>query len=259
MTHSDDQAILAHALPEDCDAAHGWRLHVFPAWRHLFATLNDVRQMFATAPATMLQANSRGQVVRLSYHDTLFIAKRALRQERRWWMQLTSLYRGGEGARLLQIQHQLYEQGVDVPEPVFVLERKRYGLTVASWSLYRYLAGEPCTCAQADRIAATLHTLHQHGWVHRDPHVKNFLRDGAAIRIIDCAKARPWRFRYAQMYDIVLLNNCCPGSLCYFGLAAQSWTYRLAKAHNNWIKRWRRLKRAVRSLPKSAREDQQRA
>jgi tRNA A-37 threonylcarbamoyl transferase component Bud32 len=127
------------------------------------------------------------------------------------------------------------------------LERTRVGFVVESWHAYRYLDGEPCTCADAPLIAATLKRLHDHGWVHRDPHVKNFLKHGGEAGVIDCAKARPWRLGYAQRYDVVLLNKCCPGARSFYpGFSASDPVYRLAQWHNNRIVQWRRVKRAVR-------------
>ena len=132
-----------------------------------------------------------------------------------------------------------------MPEPVLFLEKRRYGFVVASWSMYRYVEGQTCTCADAPHIAAMLQQIHQKGWVHRDPHVENFLMREGQLSIIDCARARPWRWRYAQIYDVVLLNNCCPGSMTYYGISESDWLYRLAKTRNNLLQLWRWVKRIV--------------
>lgn len=139
----------------------------------------------------------------------------------------------------------LYVLGLPVPEPVLVLEKKRFGFTLASWSLYRYVEGTACTCEQAAYIARMLQRMHRHGWVHRDPHVKNFLLHEDELYIIDCARARPWASRYRQMYDVLLLNNCCPGSFRHYGITEQNGFYQLARLHHRLIKFWRRLKRLL--------------
>jgi tRNA A-37 threonylcarbamoyl transferase component Bud32 len=224
-----------------------WNLHVFPAWKELFRNMKEVCDILAT-PVEIIQANNRTIVCLVCHNNTFFVAKRSLTQENRRWTKLTSCYRKGEGTRTLGNMNRLYSLGLPVPEPVLVLEKKRYGFVVVSWSLYRYLKGEPCTCPQSDRIAEILREIHKKGWVHRDPHVKNFLLHEGKIGIIDCARARPWRSKYAQMYDVVLLNKCCPGSLKHYGISETYWVYRLAKLHNNVIKLWRRIKRKVRSF-----------
>jgi len=223
----------------------GWNLHVFPEWKDVFPTIDKIFKILST-PVQIVQENNRGVVLLIRHKGTLFVAKRSKIQEDRRWAQFTSFYRKGEGTRTLRNMMRLYSLSLPVPEPVFVLEKKAYGLVVASWSFYRYLEGHPCNCSQTHLIAETLKEIHQKGWVHRDPHVKNFLLHRKKMYIIDCAKARPWHSRYAQMYDVVLLNNCCPGSLKYYGISESYWVYRLAKFHNNMIKLWRRIKRQIR-------------
>ena len=223
----------------------GWQLQIFPAWCQIFQTLEEASR-FLSGPANLIQAHNRGEIFLIERQGMQFIVKRSLTQERRWWTRFTSWYRHGEGTRMLQNMAKLYDLGLPVPEPVFVLEKKRFGFVFASWSVYRYLDGIPCTCSEADRIASMLRILHQHGWVHRDPHVKNFLLHDKEIRMIDCTRARPWRSRYAQMYDVVLLNKCCPGSRKYYGTSERNWVYRLAQWHCSLFVFWRRMKRTLR-------------
>jgi tRNA A-37 threonylcarbamoyl transferase component Bud32 len=222
-----------------------WNLDVFPRWKDTFRNIDEVVTVL-TNPEKIIQENIRGIVFLIRHNGTLFIAKRSKIQENRRWVQFTSLYRKGEGARTLQNMARLYALGLPVPEPVLVLEQKKYGFVVASWSLYRYLEGYPCSCAQSHLVAETLRDIHQKGWVHRDPHVKNFLFNGEHICIIDCARARPWRSRYAQIYDVVLLDKCCPGSRKYYGISESDWLYRIAKFHNRVIILWRKIKRRIR-------------
>lgn len=227
------------------DKEPGWQFYVFPRWRETFQTLTDAASFF-TRPKKILQIHNRGQVFLIQHLDLQFIVKRSLTQEQRWWTQFTSWYRDGEGERTLRNMEKLYTSGLPVPEPVFMLEKKRFGFVTASWSVYQYLEGQPCTCAEADRIAAMLRKLHQHGWVHRDPHVKNFLLHNNHIRMIDCTRARPWNSRYARMYDVVLLNKCCPGSMKYYGVPDGDWIYKLAQWQCSLLVSWRRLKRKLR-------------
>lgn len=228
-----------------------WQLFVFPGWETMFRDY-DALVALLHQPEQILQDNQRGLVTLIRRDGQAFIAKRSKLQERRRWAQFTSLYRQGEGSRTLRNLSRLHRLGLPVPEPVLVLEKIHWGCVTASWYVYRYVEGRSCTCAEAPRIADLLKTLHQHGWVHRDPHVKNFLLHDDQIWMIDCAKARPWSSRYARMYDVVLLNNCCPGSLPYYGVAASDRVYRLAKTQNNLIKRWRRIKRFLRRQPQDA-------
>ncbi len=238
--------IFPPLLPPPHQTDKGWSLYVFPRWKDVFPTIDKVFEILSH-PVQIVHENTRGVVLLIRHNGTLFVAKRSKIQENKRWAQFTSLYRKGEGTRALRNMARLHSLGLPVPEPVFVMEKKMYGFVVASWSLYCYLEGLPCSCAQAPLIAEILKNIHQKGWVHRDPHVKNFLLNGEETWIIDCAKARPWRSKYARMYDVVLLNNCCPGSLKYYGISESYWLYRLAKFHNTLIKLWRRIKRRIRS------------
>ncbi|MDO8837060.1 MAG: phosphotransferase [Vicinamibacterales bacterium] len=224
-----------------------WTLTVAPAWAAAVGDAERVRDLLQH-PGSLVHENDRGFVYATMFAGALLVLKRSKIQERRRWIQLTSLYRGGEGARAFGNLVRLHEAGLPVPEPVFAIEQTRAGFVIASWHAYRYVDGVPCSCADAEAIAKTLRVVHDHGWVHRDPHVRNFLNDGSRLSIIDWARARPWRFAYAQRYDVVLLDKCCPGAcLQYPGLSASDPLYRLARHHNNWVVRWRRVKRYVRA------------
>lgn len=225
-----------------------WTLTVAPAWK---ASLGDASRVLDLLlhPDTLVQENDRGSVSVVRHGEAVLVVKRSKTQERRRWIQLLSLCRGGEGSRAFRNMSRLRDAGLRVPEPVLALEQTHRGFVVASWHAYRYLDGQACTCADAALIARALKHLHEHGWVHRDPHVRNFLKDGDRASIIDCAKARPWRSGYARRYDLVLLNKCCPGArVLYPGFSASDWLYRLAQLHNSWIVRWRRVKQRVRGL-----------
>lgn len=224
----------------------GWTLNVAPAWA---PSVGDVTQVLAllASPGTLLQEHDRGWVYRSAVAGRAVILKRSKTQERRLWPILTSLYRNGEGYRAFHNMTRLRKAGAPVPDPVFVLERRRAGFVVESWHAGEFVDGVTCTCGDAPAVAAALRELHDRGWVHRDPHVKNFLRDGDAIRILDWTKAKPWSFAYARHYDLVLLNKCCPGAdTCYPGFDPADRLYRLARLHNAWIVRWRRVKRVIR-------------
>lgn len=222
-----------------------WHLYVHPLWKDTFHNPEQILRVLLK-PEKVIHENDRGLVLLIRYHNKLFVAKRSKIQENRYWAQFTSLYRQGEGARMLQSMTQLYALGLPVPEPVLFMEKKRYGFVVASWSIYRYVEGRSCTRAQVHLVAETLKKIHQQGWVHRDPDVNNFLWNGEDIYIIDCARARPWGSRYHKMYDVVLLNKCCPGSLKDYGISRTYWLYRIAKFNNTLVILWRKIKYQIR-------------
>jgi tRNA A-37 threonylcarbamoyl transferase component Bud32 len=239
--------LIGRLQPEKGINQANWTLTVAPAWKTVMGDAVQVLHLLHH-PDTLVQEHDRGSVSFVRVGGGKLVAKRSITQERRRWVQLTSLYRGGEGARAFRAMLQLQKAGMPVPEPVLTLERKYWRFVVASWHVYRYLDGQECTCADAALITRTLAQLHQHGWIHRDPHVKNFLKVGDRAVILDWTRARPWRLGYARRYDLVLLNDCCPGAgELYPGFSASDPLFILAQWQKKWINQWREIKRTVRS------------
>lgn len=244
-TFSFDLTELEQHLPLRPGQEREWRLQTFPGWEARFPTIVATARMLLHSPK-VLQQTKYSLVLLIEHQGQKFIAKRSLNQERRLWPQCTSLYRKGEGARTMRTLRRIYDCGLPVPEPVLVLEKKRLGFTLASWSVYRYLEGETCGFEHSAQIARTLRMMHDKGWVHRDPHVWNFLCHQGQMRILDCARARPWSSKYARMYDVVLLDKCSPGSAGFYGVPENDPVYRLARFQNLQLQRWRRIKRVIR-------------
>ena len=242
---SFDPIELKQHLPLCSEQGRGWGVQVFPGWESYFSTIPDVGRILSS-PKKILQYTKYSLVLLLEYEGQKFIAKRSLNQERRLWTKFTSLYRQGEGVRTMRTLNRMYTCGLPVPEPVLVLEKKRRGFTIASWSVYRYLEGETCGFEHSAQIAQALKMMHGKGWVHRDPHVWNFLDHKGQIQILDCERARPWSSKYAQMYDVVLLDKCSPGSAAFYGVSIHDPVYRLARFQNLQLQRWRRIKRLLR-------------
>lgn len=225
-----------------------WTLTVAPGWASRFGDVERVLA-FLQSPGTLVQEHDRGWVYRGNVGGRPVTVKRSKTQERRAWPILTSVYRGGEASRAFRNMTRLRLAGAPVPAPVFAIERRRGGFVVESWHASEYVDGVTCTCSDAPRVAGALRRLHDCGWVHRDPHVKNFVRDGDSIRIIDWVKAQPWHSTYARRYDLVLLDKCCPGAAMFYpGFDPADPLYRLARRHNAWIVGWRRVKRTLRRL-----------
>ena len=223
-----------------------WTLTVAPAWRHRFPDAASALAAFER-DGFLVHENDRGATFQVLVDGQSLVAKRSTRQESGLWARITSVYRHGEGWRAYQHLAGLRAAGIPVPEPVLAIERRRFGFVVGSWHAYRYVEGVTCSCAEAPLVARALASLHDRGWVHRDPHVRNFIREGDRLWIIDCLRARPWRSRYARWYDVVLLNKCCPGARVHYpGFDERDVRFRLAQRHNDWIVRWRRFKRRAR-------------
>lgn len=220
-------------------------LRVADAWRHLVSCGADVRALAASH--RVLQDSPRSLVCEASTPDGIVVVKRSRRQERSRWIQATGLWRHGEGVRAFDLLQQLSAAGVPVPEPVAAVDVRQGARVLESWVAYRHVEGEACACVDAPAIAELLVRLHAVGWVHRDPHVRNFLRTRDGLVMVDCVSARRRRGGFARAYDFVLLEKCCPSfrAAGVVSPATGSWL-RLARLGCRTMVAWRRLKFRIR-------------
>jgi heptose II phosphotransferase len=210
------------------------------------ASLDAVAALAATG--TLVHDSPRSRVIVARHDGVDLVVKRSRRQEASRWIQFTSLWRSGEGVRSHDLLTRLTAAGLPVPAPVAAFDRRRGGLVVESWLVYRYIDGDVCGPTDAPRIAGLLRQMHDAGWVHRDPHVKNFLKTSAGLAMVDVGAARPRRSAFARAFDVVLLDKCCPGSAsAYPGFDPRSRWHRLARAYGATLVGWRRLKARLRA------------
>lgn len=211
------------------------------------ASLDAVVALAATG--TLVHDSARSRVAVARHEGATLVVKRSRRQETSRWIQLTSLWRAGEGVRTHRLLSRLEAAGLPVPAPVAAFDRRQRGLVVESWLVYRLVAGEACDCTDAPAVAALLRQMHDAGWVHRDPHVGNFLRTPAGLSMIDVGTARARRSAFARAFDVVLLDKCCPGSAeLYPGYDRRAPWSRLARLWSRTLVGWRRIKARVRGF-----------
>jgi tRNA A-37 threonylcarbamoyl transferase component Bud32 len=223
---------------------HG-TLRVAPRWA---ARVTSGADVLALADAGQpIHDTPRNLVLVTQAPGARLVVKRSRRQERSRWIRVTSLWRPGEGVRGFDLLARLAADGLPVPEPVAAFDTRHRGLVVASHLVYAFVEGEPCTCADAPAIALVLRAMHARGWVHGDPHARNFLHARDGVVLLDCVSARRRATRFARAYDFVLLRKCCPGwrPSAEAGLEEDAW-FRLAALGSRTMVAWRWLKARLR-------------
>ncbi len=221
-------------------------VRVARAWRALVRSRADL--LAIAAAGRVVHDTPRSLVVVADTPAGPLVVKRSRRQERSRWLQATGWWRHGEGVRAFDLLARLAADGLPVPEPVAAADTRRGGFVVASWLAYRLVEGTPGTCEDAPAVARVLARMHALGWVHRDPHVRNFLRSDDRLVLLDVVSVRRRHSSWARAYDYALLEKCCPrwrADAAGVPVAA-SWL-RLARVGCRAMVAWRALKRRVRS------------
>jgi hypothetical protein len=225
-----------------------WRLEVAPGWREVVGGTRDALDLLDREPAAVVSDGPRARLTLVLHERGLLVVKRSRLERASRWRRFWTLVRPSDGRRGFANQLRLRALDLPVPEPVLALERRRFGTVTDSWHVYRHVEGRPCGVGEAGAIAETLGRLHARGWVHRDPHVANFLRDGLGVVILDCGRARPSRSPWARAMDLVLLEKCCRGQGAPAPpIGAPRALVALARAHSRALVGWRSLKRRARA------------
>ena len=225
------------------------RFEVATEWKTALPDALSVAAFVERATGPILHESSRGRV-RLADHDGgQLVLKHSFRERASRWCRLVSRFRPAEGLRAFRVMRRLGAAGARVPEAVFGLELRRRGLAIDSWHAYRFVEGRAATVDDAEHVLDTLSALHSTGWVHRDPHLGNFLINDEGVVVLDCARARPSSSAYARAFDLVLLEKCCRGlGRPHLALRGPRALLGLARAHSRSLVAWRAAKRRARTL-----------
>ncbi|MBZ2190305.1 hypothetical protein K8B33_14440 [Alcanivorax sp. JB21] len=123
------------------------------------------------------------------------IVKVPRKRNRRLWERVLTFFRDGESFRVFESHQLLRELGFFCPEAVLAAERRRFGVVVDSFIMYRYLPGEPASREDAEDVSSELMALHGKGYTRGDPKSINFLISGGRVAFIDFRLSRPRLFR----------------------------------------------------------------
>lgn len=237
------------------EAPPGWRAWVAP-WAKGFAPSASRLLEAVERPTRALRDDARSRVL---LFDALpgagsgappsrWVAKRPVWRDGRLWNRLVTWLRPGEARQAFERALDLQASGFPVPRPLACLERRAGGLVVESWFWYEYAEGRPVEEADWPRVVELLVSLHDAGWIHRDPHLANWLKGERGICALDANPRRLTRGprgRRDAAYDFVQLRNCEPRLLPLLpGVGGRDW--RRAEARYARELAWRWLKRKLR-------------
>jgi len=177
------------------DGARGMRLRALPA-DAAGSALRQHAKALAARDARLLDANARAAISAVALGE-----ERAVVKETPWrglLRALADLARGSPARRAWTAGHGLRARGLGAPRPLAYLERRRFGLPVASWVVLEDLRpAAPANLLGAraetvlDALARLLVELHRAGVDHGDLKATNVLLDAAlAPALVDLEAVR---------------------------------------------------------------------
>ena len=197
-------------------------------------------------PEIILKHDHRSLVGLFQMNGERYAVKQFMLQHTWIWFQWTSLLFPSLGRIAYENAARLRADGIRIPTPVLLLERRKLGMVRDSWLVYNYLDGAALTVGDGVELVGFLKRMHNAGWVHRDPHPANFIRTPDGIATIDYIKTRRRRSRYLRAYDVVLVAQNIPNAPELYGCAELGIWFDLAQKGHWLVRQYRNIKRALR-------------
>ena len=162
-----------------------------------------------------LKDSTRSMVYQIMINEQLLILKEPVEKNRRKWIRFTTLLRKPEALQSCLSMLNLQDIGISTNEPLVVVEKHNNGMVVDSWYLCSYVKGSVCTEESYPAVVNTLKKIHESGYLHGDPQIRNFLTNQTKIHVIDAKLKKAWN-PVAKKMELVYLNKSALGINRYF-------------------------------------------
>jgi len=189
-------------------------------------------------------------IQRFEFNGQEYFAKQPRGRDSRPWERVLEKLRGSEVVRYAESMETLRELGFKGPEPVACLLRRRFGLLVESYIIYRAAEGRKAEQTDGRPLARALTALHDHGYMRRDAIPRNFLIDeeGDAV-FIDFRLMRPRLLNSLRLTleKDQLIRACASAADHVDDSFRQSLSFRSLYRYRRfarWIKKFRRRHKA---------------
>ena len=200
-------------------------------------------------PGEILLDRRRSVVRKIHWNDKDIIIKQSKAKDKSPWTRFTTIYRKSDAVSQLVSMQQLIKMGIDTTQPIFTAEKKVSGMTTQSRLLYYYREGSQVTEKHYPKVVSILDTIHSHGYVHRDPHIDNFLHFEDQVFLIDTVLVKNRMGALGRAYDWRILNHRRGleiGIENYIPIHKQSFAYKIACAYFSYRRTLRQWKRDIR-------------
>lgn len=220
-------------------------------------TAAEIAAIATTEPSQVLRDHHRSLVTRIITDKGDFVIKQPRNKNASYWIRFTTLYRDSEVVLDLKSQLLLHSLGLESTTPVAAMEKRNAGMVIDSRIIYRYREGTGVTEQYFPEVIGFINTLNDYGYVHDDPHTKNFLHHQNSVFAIDCKPRKNHCGKLGRAYNLVLLAKRQQHPQLIENLIKPSTTssasYRLMEKYFA-VQQWRRgLKNKLRELLSLAR------
>ena len=243
---------MPRRLRDGVKKTSGWQVEVHengtkpsgPNWENEFSSLLHKLER----PENVIKHDHRGEVGTFMAGGIRYVVKKFTFQSTRLWFRLVSVFFPTLGEIACRNGLGLVADGIQTPRPVLLMQQVKNGMVTSSWVVYRFMEGDVLSEDNAQEIVSFVKSMHQSGWVHRDPHPANFIRTSRGLATLDPIKVRQSTSPYLRAYDVVLMEHDMPDASELYGKTELQGWYRLAKLGHWFVRFYRALKSGLRRV-----------
>ncbi|QSE97817.1 lipopolysaccharide core heptose(II) kinase RfaY [Fulvivirga lutea] len=214
--------------------------------KELFHTVQDSK--FETCE--VLKDNQRSEVKRIKVSDNDFVLKIPKEKNSRFWIRFLTLFRKGEAQKNLKSMMILKNIGVKTTNPILAAEKRSFGMVVDSWLLYQFVDGRSCLNQPETykKVIDTLESIHQYGFIHGDPQIRNFIQKDSDIYVIDANPQKAGMTGFDFGYEWAYLRKSDKGIQPILDDLIDSKWYKFAIWYDKVDRKLARLRKRVKKV-----------
>lgn len=180
-------------------------VHYFLPWNSAKVLVDTIFERTYQLTKT-LKNSTRSMVYLTNINNQSLILKEPVEKNKSKWIRFTTIMRKSEALQSCISMLKLQEISIETNKPLIVVEKKRMGMVIDSWYLCSYVEGNNCNKHDYPAVVATLNKIHESGYLHGDPQIRNFLKSKIGIQVIDVKISKQWNLFQRQL-ELVYLNN----------------------------------------------------
>jgi thiamine kinase-like enzyme len=161
---------------------------------------------------SILKDNNRSIVQRIKLEGLDLVLKIPVEKNKRPWIRFLTWFRMSEAFINLTGMQLLDDLHILSTKPILAAENRTFGMVMDAWLLYIYLDGKRCF-EQPDTyndVVQTLQKMHSKNILHGDPQMRNFIKSGNDIYVIDSNPSNPVFKNFDLSYEWAYLRKSDP-------------------------------------------------